>query len=80
MSEPVTAPPKPEVWVEIPPEAETQIDPPYRVLIHNDDRTNPYRHVVFSAWLPLPLPQRRGRPGTLADSLFASANVPLGAR
>ncbi len=41
----VTAPAKPDVWVESTPEARTQIDPPYRVLIHNDDVT-PMEFVV----------------------------------
>jgi hypothetical protein len=39
--ETVTAPPKPDEWVESTPDAETQIDPPFRVLVHNNDRTNP---------------------------------------
>ena len=38
--ETVTAPPKPDEWVESTPDAETQIDPPYRVLIHNNVKTN----------------------------------------
>ena len=45
MSEPVTAPPKPEVWVETPPDAETQLDPPYRILLHNDEVT-PFDFVI----------------------------------
>jgi ATP-dependent Clp protease adaptor protein ClpS len=36
---PVTAPPQPDIELDTPPEAETQLDPPYRVLIHNDDFT-----------------------------------------
>jgi len=44
--ETVTAPPKPDEWVEPTPDAETQIDPPYRVLIHNDDVT-PMDFVVY---------------------------------
>jgi ATP-dependent Clp protease adaptor protein ClpS len=43
--ETITAPPKPDEWVESTPDAETQIDPPYRVLIHNDDVT-PMEFVV----------------------------------
>jgi hypothetical protein len=38
--ETVTAPPKPDVWVESTPDSETQLDPPYKVLIHNNDKTN----------------------------------------
>jgi ATP-dependent Clp protease adaptor protein ClpS len=30
---------EPEVWTEAPTEAETQLDPPYRILLHNDDVT-----------------------------------------
>jgi ATP-dependent Clp protease adaptor protein ClpS len=45
MSEPVTAPPQPDVWTETPPDSETQLDPPYRVLIHNDDVT-PFDFVI----------------------------------
>ena len=39
-TEQVTAPPKPDVWVEAAPDAETQLDPPYNVIIHNKDATN----------------------------------------
>ncbi len=38
--ETVTAPPKPDEGVESTPDSETQIDPPYNVVIHNNDRTN----------------------------------------
>ncbi len=39
MIAPVTAPPIPDIELDTPPDAETQLDPPYRVLIHNDDYT-----------------------------------------
>jgi ATP-dependent Clp protease adaptor protein ClpS len=39
MIAPVTAPPVPEIELGTPPDVETQLDPPYRILIHNDDHT-----------------------------------------
>ena len=43
----VAAPPKPAIEIEVAPEedVETQIDPPCRVLLHNDDVT-PYDFVI----------------------------------
>lgn len=45
MSEPLTPLTEPEVWTETPPEAETELDPPYRILLHNDDVT-PFDFVI----------------------------------
>ena len=43
----VVAPPKPAIEIEVAPaeEVETQIDPPCRVVLHNDDST-PYDFVI----------------------------------
>ena len=45
MPAPIAILPEPEVWTESPPEAETQLDPPYRILLHNDDAT-PFDFVI----------------------------------
>ncbi len=30
---------EPEIWTEAPTEDETQLDPPYRILLHNKEKT-----------------------------------------
>lgn len=42
---PTHAPAQPDIEIVVGPESETELDPPYRVLIHNDDVT-PMDYVV----------------------------------
>ncbi len=45
--------PETDVDVEVTSDEEVMLDPPFRILIHNDDVTNPVRVITFSAVLPL---------------------------
>ena len=47
MTSPTVAPPKPDIQIEVAPDQDSEValDPPHRVLLHNDDFT-PYIFVV----------------------------------
>jgi ATP-dependent Clp protease adaptor protein ClpS len=46
MDHPLAAPPLPDIQIDTPPAAETQLEPPYRIILHNDDIT-PFDFVIL---------------------------------
>lgn len=42
---PTVAPPRPDIDIELAPDSDTELDPPYDVILHNDDLT-PMNFVV----------------------------------
>ena len=61
-----------EVDVEVTSDEEVMLDPPFRVLLHNNDVTNPVRVITFSAVLATDVDTVRS---AIANELSASMGI-----
>ncbi len=66
------ADPETDVDVEVTSDEEVMLEPPFRILIHNNDVTNPVRVITFSAVLSTDPDTLRS---DLANELFANVGL-----